>query len=323
MLAHSGDTQRRRARRLAELATGGKAVRTHVLRGGFRNGMIHVECGRDHHVVVRLYGRRPDVVAIETAVLMRAATVVSVPEVLLADPDGEHTGVPALVLAYVEGVRADTVLANAGQGERIDIGRVLGGTVARLAGVRFARAGLFTDGDLRPAEHIGRMSDLLLSFVDAGLKAASDAVLPPAIKVAWRSLVASSAARVDALAGMAVLVHSDFNPKNVLLRRHGQTWAVAAVIDWEFAFAGSSLFDLGNLQRFAHRMPHGYANALGRGFAETGGVLDDDWRHAAAALDAMALGEMLQRGREAPLLDDVVEVIRRAVERRSLVLTDL
>jgi aminoglycoside phosphotransferase (APT) family kinase protein len=44
------------------------------------------------------------------------------------------------------------------------------------------------------------------------------------------------------------LVHSDFNPKNLLV--DPATARITGLIDWEFAHAGSAYADLGNLFRF-------------------------------------------------------------------------
>jgi aminoglycoside phosphotransferase (APT) family kinase protein len=45
------------------------------------------------------------------------------------------------------------------------------------------------------------------------------------------------------------LVHSDFNPKNLLV--DPETARITGLIDWEFAHAGSPYADLGNLLRFS------------------------------------------------------------------------
>ena len=47
-----------------------------------------------------------------------------------------------------------------------------------------------------------------------------------------------------------VLVHSDFNPKNILVDLSIGARSVAGVVDWEFAHAGSVYADIGNFSRF-------------------------------------------------------------------------
>ena len=51
----------------------------------------------------------------------------------------------------------------------------------------------------------------------------------------------------------ARLVHGDFGAANILVRQVQGAWQVAAVIDWEFAFAGTPLFDLGHFLRYERR----------------------------------------------------------------------
>lgn len=46
----------------------------------------------------------------------------------------------------------------------------------------------------------------------------------------------------------ACLVHGDFNLDNILIDEN--TFKVAGILDWEFAFSGSYLFDIGTLFRF-------------------------------------------------------------------------
>ena len=48
--------------------------------------------------------------------------------------------------------------------------------------------------------------------------------------------------------GRCCLVHSDFNPKNLLV--DPDTLEVTGLLDWEFAHAGHPYTDLGNLLRF-------------------------------------------------------------------------
>src|SRR5208337_1324858 len=46
------------------------------------------------------------------------------------------------------------------------------------------------------------------------------------------------------------LTHSDFNASNILVgRAPGGAFKIAAILDWEFAFAGGPSYDFGNLLR--------------------------------------------------------------------------
>jgi len=89
------------------------------------------------------------------------------------------------------------------------------------------------------------------------------------------------------------LVHSDFGNRNILVREEHGRWVVAAIIDWEFAFSGSPLLDVGNFLRYetSHRPlrePH-----FSRGFVEHGGKLPDNWREIVRVIDLTGLVECL------------------------------
>ena len=118
---------------------------------------------------------------------------------------------------------------------------------------------------------------------------------------------------LDALPRRSRLVHSDFNPKNVLVGREGGAWTVRAVLDWEFAFSGPPLVDVGNMLRFAADYPPAYVAGFLDGFRAAGGELPEGWRTAAEALDLFALADLYARGPKSPLFDKVAEVIRRRV----------
>lgn len=48
------------------------------------------------------------------------------------------------------------------------------------------------------------------------------------------------------LASQSCLVHGDFGKRNILVKKDPDRWAVAAVLDWEFAISGSPLVDIGH-----------------------------------------------------------------------------
>lgn len=91
------------------------------------------------------------------------------------------------------------------------------------------------------------------------------------------------------------LVHSDYNPKNLLAARQGGRWAVTAVLDWEFAFSGSPLNDIGNMLRPRPAATAGLAAGFVAGYREAGGKLPAGWREISEALDLYALADLLTR----------------------------
>jgi len=101
--------------------------------------------------------------------------------------------------------------------------------------------------------------------------------------------------QLAAPAGQACLVHGDFNKRNLLVRRAVRGWQAAALLDWEFAGAGSPLADLGSFLRYERADGPLVEPHFSTGFARAGGSLPPDWRRLARILDLVALCESLSR----------------------------
>jgi aminoglycoside phosphotransferase (APT) family kinase protein len=95
------------------------------------------------------------------------------------------------------------------------------------------------------------------------------------------------------LKGARSLVHSDFKGFNILVRQVQRHWKVAGVLDWEFAFAGSPLVDIGNMLRYSHLHPPVFEKAFLNGYREQGGRLPAEWKRAAKLIDLLSLCEFL------------------------------
>lgn len=86
------------------------------------------------------------------------------------------------------------------------------------------------------------------------------------------------------------IVHGDFNGLNLLM----DNTKVSAILDWEFAIAGSMYLDIGNLLRykdFAHFQEFEFG--LQSGLTESGEQLPEKWKMIAKLADLIALCSML------------------------------
>jgi aminoglycoside phosphotransferase (APT) family kinase protein len=106
------------------------------------------------------------------------------------------------------------------------------------------RGGQFIDADLR-IEPFPELADGLPGWVDShrdALTSWDDGALRRL------SAVADRAQDLLDTVERTCLVHSDFNPKNLLV--DPASLDVTGLLDWEFAHSGSPYTDLGNLLRF-------------------------------------------------------------------------
>lgn len=196
--------------------------------------------------VVRIYARpshRGEAAhEVDAALLRLVRGLVPVPEVLEVRRADAATGLPALlVTSFVPGVRGDELLPGLDEEQRARVGHRLGELLADLAGMPMLRSGPFVDGDLTIGSFPG---DGLPAFVE-GHRAAMG--LAEADLAALLAVSVEAQALLDTV-GRSCLVHSDLNPKNLLL--DPDTLELTAVLDWEYAHAGHPYADLGNLLRF-------------------------------------------------------------------------
>jgi aminoglycoside phosphotransferase (APT) family kinase protein len=284
-----------------------------ALVGGFSGETFVADAGGER-TVVRIYGGRGrergvEASTIDAAVLRLVRGLLPVPEVLeVRRPVGQAPGL--LVTSFLPGIRLDLLLPDAGATELNEIGRRLGDLLARLACMPMPRHGLFIDGDLsvEPFPE-GDLAD----FVAANRTGTALADWPAQEYDALLELADHAQALLDGI-GRTCLVHSDFNPKNLLV--DPETLEVTGLLDWEYAHAGLPGTDLGNLLRF-DREP-AFAEAVVSAYRQ--GVPDagEDVLDVARAADMFALVDLAARRGENPLAERAHELLRAVVRSGDL-----
>ena len=263
------------------------------LEGGW-SGQTFVASDSDgRRVVVRRYddGHAP---LVDAAVLRRAAAIVSVPEVLDVAPG-------RLVTAYVEGVRGDLLVPTLDEAGLAALGREVGRIGAALASISLPVSGLFVDEDLTIEPFTGTLPEWVESHA-AGWSHWSPT------EVAGLRAVAGEAESRLASVGRFSLVHSDLNPKNLIV--DPTSLSVAAVLDWEFAHAGNPWTDLGNAVRF-ERQP-AWVDAVLAAYD------DPDALDLARRADLWALVELASRRGQNPVADAAHDLLRAIAAARDV-----
>ena len=89
------------------------------------------------------------------------------------------------------------------------------------------------------------------------------------------------------------LVHADFDPANIFVAEIDGKWKVSAILDWEFAYAGSWMNDVANILRYSHKMSESFEKSFLKGIEDNGLKLPKDWKmivhehNLASLLDSM------------------------------------
>ncbi len=268
------------------------------LDGGHSGETFRAESAGER-TVVRIYAGRgarrgPRAVQVDAAVLRLVRGLLPVPEVLEVRRPDPAAGAPALlVTSFLPGTRLDLLLPELDASMRGTVGAHLGELLARLAQMPLPRAGLFVDGDLRveplPAGD-------LVGWVEAHRDGTALGEWPAG---AYDALLAVADRADELLEGLqrTCLVHSDLNPRNLLV--DPGTGEVTGLLDWEFAHAGWPVTDLGNLLRF-EREPV-FAEAVLGAYADRVPDASDDTLDRARAADLYALVDLAARRGENPV----------------------
>jgi aminoglycoside phosphotransferase (APT) family kinase protein len=236
-----------------------------LLSGGLANLNVRIGAGQ----VLRVYRRDPLALAVEAALLRRPWKFVRTPEVLSSGED-------FLVLEYVP---------HAPLGDEVEQAEAVGTALAEIHALAFPRAGLLDSTlDLRTPypDVIGIFSDYALSRLDRAPSGVAAEIRPRV-----EALLLAHADSMRHLARASVLLHGDFKVSNLSWTERGQL----LVLDWEFAYSGPSLMDIGQLMRWSP--PPSFVEGFARSYRGHGGELPEDWQSWAAAFDLFNLCGLL------------------------------
>lgn len=302
-------------RLIAPAFPGARVTAVEPVSGGLANTNLKATVGgRDSPILLRLYQRAPAEARKEWALHRLVAGRAPVPKILHAAESNPVTGGPYAVVEWVEGHHlgriAPALAADALHGLASDIGRVL----ASIHAVTFPASG-FLDADLRVAQPIDAGADGLAGFLRLCLvDGRGGERLGAELTRAALAFAEREGGRLEAWTRPARLTHADFNGSNVLVRETEEGWRIAAVLDWEFAFAGAPFFDFGNLLRPPLGNLGGFAEAVASGYQQAGAAMPADWRALARIADLTAWADFLNRADATPqLIADAKRMIERTI----------
>lgn len=289
--------------KLLEPVFGGRELEAfELLDGGLSNTsyMLRLAGIGGEMFVLRVYQTPEGTSQKETELIRLLQGRVPVPDMLYADHSCTVYSRPYAILRWMPGVRAGDVLEG---GDAADVERSfrsIGASLAAIQGVRMPRAGFF-GANLRVDAPFALSQASFMEHVEgcldngfAGMRLGSDLS-----KVLW-AFCDRYASILNAVGGDCSLVHGDYHAGNVIVHK-GQRgeWTVSSVLDWELAWAGSTVVDLGRMLRVDETMHPAAVPALVQGFVEAGGALPPDWKKAAKLADLLALLDLLNKPQDA------------------------
>lgn len=257
-----------------------------VLSGGLANTNIRLRTDGETDYVLRLHQRDPASADREALLFPMAGMVVPVPVMVAHGKPGDILAHRWSVLRYMPGEPMDALAAPGRHAELASAMHHAGTLLAKLQALGpmlWPFPPTVPSLELTPA--------VFTDWLDAALgPRAAGPHLPRPLTGRVRRFADAWTHALASVASERALVHCDYNGANLLVAGG----RVTAVLDWEFAMSGTSLWDIGNMLRhFAHR-PEVHSPFI-EGFRADGGRLPERWRELAALLDIMNLADMIGR----------------------------
>lgn len=289
------------------------------LTGGARNSnfRLQLDCLADP-VVLRIFEHDPMLCQKELDVLRRVRDEVPVPEVIYANAIGLEDVPPFHLLSFVKGISFHALREQRDAGEIEQAARSVGATLAAIHRITFPRGGWLTAG-LVVSTPLMEGIHAMPRFVDHCLAAGFlQSRISHELCTRVHHLMWSAIAPLAICDTESNLVHGDFGERNILVRSGPKGWQVSAVLDWEFAVAGTPLVDFGNFLRHEKAKYPASEPAFSNGYRDAGGSLPQNWNRIRRVVDVVALTEKLTRRRlaEADLIE-LVELLEATVESRD------
>jgi aminoglycoside phosphotransferase (APT) family kinase protein len=306
-------------RLVASALSGRRVVAVELLSGGLINAnfKIHLDSPNDP-LVLRFYTRDPATCQKEVDLYQLVHRTVPVPEVLYAEPKVVEGVGPFVLLRYVEGIPFRELRRTRDSQAISEAAYDIGKTLAAIGEYEFAEPGWFGSGleiggkFIEGPDSIPRFCDTCLASPHF-LRRADKDLVRRVHDFAW-----GWSSRLSWLDAERNLVHGDFGSRNLLVWPDKGKWCVAAVIDWEFSFSGSPLFDVGNFLRYERTRRPLVEPHFSQGFIAGGGTLREDWRALARVIDLTALCESLTKD-ELPsdVESELLALVQATIENRE------
>lgn len=251
----------------------------------------------------------------ELALLAHLSDILPVPKILASRQTSAHV---FALLEWKPGQLAAGLPDSLPSDAYAAIGAAIGAVLAQIHSVELSGCG-FLNARLEISEPMPHLADAWLAYMREVLhgKRAESRLGVDTCKQLLRLLTRQEALLRD-LKPSNRLVHSDFNLKNLLVTEQDGFWHVSAILDWEFAHAGSPLVDLGNFFRFESDLPPALFSGFLQTYQAAAGPLPVQWRSQAMLLDLAAMCNFLDAPETRPItLKTVARVVEQTLQHFS------
>ncbi len=266
-----------------------KLTSSELIAGGCANLNIKIQLEHENQpLILRVYLRDKDAAYREQKLATLLKETVPVP---LTHYIGELEGHHFAITKFVPGIPLQDLLLGGVPHDLSAIMYQVGTILSKITAHEFSTAG-FLNKELDVSPH--ESSDVTKFAHDCLAHRTVLSVLSSEMISEIRKLI-EEYAYLFPTDNEKHLVHGDFDPANILVDKINGSWVVTGILDWEFAFSGSYLWDVANMLRYAHKMPPEFQNSFLKGLAVGGVTLPENWYISIHLLNLLSLLDCLKR----------------------------
>jgi serine/threonine protein kinase len=262
----------------------------HILEGGCANLNIHMTlAGHSRPLLLRIYVRDPKSSHVEQSIEALLRPTLPIPQTYAT---GSIDGFQFAFKEFIEGISLRDLLLSEFPYDLKSIMYEVGRMLFQLSQHRFSQSGFFD-------EHLTVCQPFAPQFAkNLHVNLLEDPVVTQILDKKMHNRLQRITDRFTfdfASTTSPCLVHGDFDPANILVQKVEDTWRISALLDFEFAHAGSFLLDVATMLRYAHLMPPAYGGGFLEGLSAHGITLEADLTTSVSLLNCLALIEILAR----------------------------
>jgi GrpB-like predicted nucleotidyltransferase (UPF0157 family)/Ser/Thr protein kinase RdoA (MazF antagonist)/GNAT superfamily N-acetyltransferase len=266
-----------------------KLKSSELITGGCANLNFKIQLENENRpLILRVYLRDKDAAYREQKLATLIKETVPVP---LAHYIGELEGRDFAITEFMPGISLRDFLLNNTPDAISAIMSEVGMILSKITTYEFPKAGLLN----KYLEVVQYESSDVIKFVQDCLNDKTVlSVLDPSVIAEIKKAI-EQYAYLFPTDDERRLVHGDFDPANILVNKIDGLWKVSGVLDWEFAFSGSYLWDIANMLRYAHKTPSEFQNSFIDSLQRNGVKFPADWRTIIHLLNLSSLLDLLKR----------------------------
>lgn len=270
-----------------------KVAKYEIIAGGCANINVKFKIvGIDCALILRVYLRNQHSAFIEQKLGQKLSNKVPLPKILQIS---KLNGYVFSMAEFISGITLRDLLLS----DRIfNLDKIMfqvGNVLATIASIEFTDSGFFN-------ENLKITSKIFANeFMDFGIQILEDEFVHSVLSSKQCHKLSKLIENNSHLFLYDVdknLVHADFDPSNILVHEVSDNWEISGILDWEFSFSGSTLFDVANMLRYSHHMPNSYEKSFLSGLKVGGYTLPDNWRIKVHMLNLVSLLDCLKRSNQ-------------------------